>query len=51
LNVLRFLDVPQALAMAADQHSVKVVRANPDDWSWATTTARRLGWPADRIGW
>lgn len=51
LNVLRFLDVPQALAMAADQRPVKVVRTNPDDWSWTTATARRLGWPAERLAW
>jgi dienelactone hydrolase len=51
LNVLRFLDVPQAVAMAASVRPVKMTRANPDDWSWPAETARRLGWPAGRLEW
>lgn len=51
LNVLRFLDVPQAVALAAEQRQVKITRGNPDDWSWAKSTVSRLGWPADRLQW
>ncbi len=51
LNVLRFLDVPQAAAMAAERSPVKWHGANPDDWSWTTKTARQLGWPAGRLQW
>ena len=51
LNVLRFLDVPQTVAMAAAVHPIKMTRANADDWSWATETARRLRWPAYRLQW
>ena len=51
LNVLRFLDVPQAAAMAAERQPVKFEQANPDDWSWTTKTARQLGWPAERVQW
>jgi hypothetical protein len=51
LNVLRFLDVPQAAAMAAARQPVKWRDANPDDWSWTTQAARQLGWPADRLQW
>lgn len=51
LNVLRFLDVPQAVAVSAEQRPVKITRGNPDDWSWARNTARRLEWPADRLQW
>ena len=51
LNVLRFLDVPQALALAADRQPVALRGANPDDWQWAAQTAQRLGWPRDRLSW
>jgi dienelactone hydrolase len=51
LNVLRFLDVPQAAAMAAERQPVKWTRSNPDDWSWTSRTARQLGWPAQRLQW
>lgn len=51
LNVLRFLDIPQAVAMAAEKRPVTFVRANADEWNWATQTAQRLGWPAGRLQW
>jgi len=49
LNVLRFLDIPQATAMAAERQPVRLRDANLDEWSWATKTAAVLGWPADRL--
>lgn len=49
LNVLRFLDVPQALAMAAERQPVRLVEADAASWSWAVATAQRLQWPASRI--
>jgi len=51
LNVLRFLDIPQAAAMAAERQPVKFEGADPDQWSWTTKTAQRLGWPRDRLQW
>lgn len=51
LNVLRFLDVPQAVTMAAEQRPVKITRGNPDDWSWTKATLNRLQLPADRLQW
>ncbi len=51
LNVLRHLDVPQALALAAERAPVRLRQTNPDDWSWTAGVARRLGWPADRLQW
>ncbi len=51
LNVLRFLDIPQAAAMAAERQPVKFLHSNADDWSWTTKTAQQLGWPADRLQW
>ena len=51
LNVLRFLDVPQALTMAAERIPITLKQSDPDNWSWATTTASRLGWPSNRLAW
>lgn len=51
LNVLRFLDVPQAATMAAERQPLKLTGANPDDWSWTTKTAQQLGWPGERLQW
>jgi hypothetical protein len=48
LNVLRVLDMPQALAMAAERSHVVLETANPGDWSFATETAKAMGW-ADRL--
>ena len=49
LNVLRFLDVPQAVAMAAERQPITLRGVNRDDWSWTLSTVRRLGWPEDRL--
>ncbi|MDP3070673.1 MAG: prolyl oligopeptidase family serine peptidase [Opitutaceae bacterium] len=51
LNVLRILDIPQALALAAERQPVKLTGSDPDKWSWPTQTAQRLGWPRDRLSW
>ena len=51
LNVLRFLDIPQALALAAERQPVKLTGTDPDKWSWTTQTAQRLGWPRERLSW
>ena len=51
LNVLRYLDVPQALAMAAERQPVALRGTIRDDWSWTTKTAEKLGWPAERLKW
>lgn len=51
LNVLRHLDVPQAVAMAAERAPVKITRGNPDDWAWTTNALKQIGVPADRLQW
>ena len=51
LNVLRFLDVPQAVALAADRQPVALRGANRDEWTWTTQIARQLQWPAERLQW
>ncbi|MBI2498095.1 MAG: acetylxylan esterase [Opitutae bacterium] len=51
LNVQRFLDVPQAVALAAERNPVKILQGKADDWAWVRQAANRLGWPADRLQW
>jgi dienelactone hydrolase len=48
LNVLRFLDVPQALAMAAEKMPVRLHHAGEADWKFPLAVARMLGF-ADRL--
>jgi hypothetical protein len=49
LNVLRFMDVPQALAMAVEKIPVKITRGKADQWAWTTEAIAKLGWPAGRL--
>ncbi len=51
LNVLRFLDIPQATAWAAERQPVTLTETREADWTWTTATARTLGWPQDRLRW
>jgi dienelactone hydrolase len=43
-TVLRYLDLPQSLALAAEKHTITVHQARPAAWSFATETAQNLGW-------
>lgn len=49
LNVMRFLDTPQALAMAAERSQVALHTPDPAAWAYALETAKALGWAANRI--
>jgi dienelactone hydrolase len=49
LNVLRFLDDPQALATAAERQPVRLFQSDPGGWEFAQETSRRLGWADKRI--
>jgi hypothetical protein len=49
LNVLRVVDMPQVLAMAAEGRKVTVRLGGTEGWEFATETAKRLGWPAERV--
>jgi hypothetical protein len=44
LNVLRILDIPQAVAMAGEHCRVELRGANEADWPYPLQTARNLGW-------
>lgn len=49
LNVLRILDVPQAVAVAAQRAPVQVSVVTPDAWNYAREVAEALGWKDDRL--
>ena len=51
LGVLRVLDIPQAVALAAERSSVVLRRptGGSDAWQYPAATARALGWPAGRL--
>jgi hypothetical protein len=49
LNVLRHLDIPQAVAMAADRCTVALYTDHPEQWSYARSIAEALHWPAKRL--
>ncbi len=44
LNVRRYLDMPQAVAMAAENSQVVLYDEPQADWSYARQVAERLGW-------
>ena len=48
INVLRILDVPQAVAMAAENAQVVLHQPDHNGWEYPVAVAHRLGW-GDRI--
>jgi hypothetical protein len=48
LNVLRILDVPQAVAMVAERCRVGIGQQGDDGWQYPLAVAKQLGWK-DRI--
>lgn len=49
LNVLRVLDVPQVVAMAAERAPVQLQSVNEADWNFPASVGQRLNWPAGRV--
>ena len=48
LNVLRFLDMPQAVAMAAERSQVRLYD-EAGAWRYALEVAEGLGWEQERL--
>jgi len=44
LNVLRFLDVPQAVAMAAERIDVRLHQSAGPAWDYPAQVAAKCGW-------
>jgi dienelactone hydrolase len=49
LNVLRYLDVPQAVAMAAQHSQVRIYQEDDAGWSFPQSVQKSLGWPEGRF--
>jgi dienelactone hydrolase len=49
LNVLRFLDTPQALALAAERSRVRLYEADASAWQYPLAVAKQLGWDEKQI--
>jgi dienelactone hydrolase len=49
LNVERFLDMPAAVAMAAERGRVVLYEAEKDSWPWPRKVAHDLGWDAKQL--
>lgn len=47
LNVMRILDMPQALAMAREHTKIRLYTSTPEDWTYANEVADALGWSKD----
>ena len=49
LNVLRVLDVPQAMAMAVEFRSVTVFDQDPSGWDYPAIVSKNLGWRENKF--
>jgi hypothetical protein len=49
LNVSRYLDMPQAVAMAAERSKVVLYQDDDAGWEYPRAVAERLGWDAKQI--
>jgi len=49
LNVLRYLDMPQAVAMAASRSRVSIFNSTCDNWRFAVGVAKAMPWPPNRL--
>ncbi len=49
LNVTRYLDLPQTVALAAERVPVTLRNAEPEDWSYPQQVATLLDWPEQRL--
>ncbi|HEX2749538.1 MAG TPA: sialidase family protein, partial [Verrucomicrobiales bacterium] len=45
-GILKFMDIPQALAMAAERGKVRIT-GRREDWAWALQTAEKMGFAAN----
>jgi len=49
LNVLRLLDLPEAVALAAERSLVRLYQAEAAGWEYPRAVAAKLGWDAKQI--
>jgi dienelactone hydrolase len=49
LNVLKTLDIPAAVAVAAQRSNVRLIQANTPAWNYPAAVSSALGWPRERL--
>ena len=49
LNVLRYLDVPQAVAMAAERSQIRLYQKDDSGWQFPRAVVRKFGWPEEQF--
>jgi dienelactone hydrolase len=49
LNVLRILDVPQAVALAAERSKVRMYQAEKAGWDYPLAVVQKLGWDPKQV--
>ena len=49
LNVRRYLDIPQAVAMAAERSEVVIYQPQAEGWEYPLAVAEKLGWGEGRV--
>ncbi|REJ87400.1 MAG: acetylxylan esterase [Planctomycetota bacterium] len=49
LNVMRFLDIPQAVALAGERSRIRIYDADASAWRYPLDTAAQLGWPEKQV--
>jgi dienelactone hydrolase len=49
LNVLRFLDMPEAVALATERSQVRIYQSQPGSWEYPKVVGKWLGWDSKRF--
>ena len=49
LNVMRYLDTPQAVAMAAERSNLRLYQSDESGWEYPQAVAAKLAWSAKRV--
>lgn len=49
LNVLRYLDIPQAAAMAGERSQIQLYQKDDSGWHFPRAVAGKLGWPENQF--
>jgi hypothetical protein len=49
LNIARYFDMPQAVAMAAERSQVVIYDQEPEAWKYPADLAANLGWPKKHL--
>jgi hypothetical protein len=46
---MRYLDIPQAVAMAAERSRIRLVQESSSGWQFPQAVAENLGWPDEQF--